>query len=177
MASVPDEPTIGLNVSARQELRDLIRQCNQNEVLTVFLPSHDAGDIERVARRVIVINHGRIVFDDNVSAMRRQYLGSKILSVKFAAPPTPFSLPGVTVLKATEYALKLEVDTQVTPIEAVMNEVLRAGSVADIAIEDPPLEEVIAHIYGQSEGEAKADVSEQEAVSTPLTPGPFSPQG
>src|SRR5262249_50284994 len=82
-----DEPTIGLDVIARQELRDLIREWNQNEGITVFLTSHDAGDIERVARRVIVINHGRIVFDDKVSAMRRKYLGSKILSVKFAAPP------------------------------------------------------------------------------------------
>jgi ABC-2 type transport system ATP-binding protein len=144
-----DEPTIGLDVIARQELRDLIREWNQDEGITIFLTSHDAGDIERVARRVVVINHGQIVLDDKVSGMRRHYLGSKILSVKFSAPPTKIDLPGVTILKATEYALKLEVDTQITAIEVVMNEVLKAGSVADIAIEDPPLEEVIAHIYQQ----------------------------
>jgi ABC-2 type transport system ATP-binding protein len=144
-----DEPTIGLDVIARQELRDLIREWNREEGVTVFLTSHDAGDIERVARRVIVINHGRVVLDDKVSAMRRTYLGSKVLSVKFHEPHAGIDLPGVTTLKATEYALKLEVDTHVTPIERVMVEILRAGSVADIAIEDPPLEEVIAHIYGQ----------------------------
>ncbi|KPV54475.1 ABC transporter [Kouleothrix aurantiaca] len=146
-----DEPTIGLDVIARQELRDLILEWNRDEGVTVFLTSHDAGDIERVARRVVVINHGRVVLDDKVSMLRRQYLGSKILSVKFHAPPAAFALPGVTTLKASEYALKLEVDTRVTPIEQVMTEVLRAGSVADIAIEDPPLEEVIAHIYGRSQ--------------------------
>jgi len=145
-----DEPTIGLDVIARQELRDLILEWNRDEGLTVFLTSHDAGDVERVARRVIVINHGRVVLDDKVSALRRQYLGSKILSVKFHAAPTAIDLPGVTTLKSTEYALKLEIDTRITPIEQVMTEVLRAGPVADIAIEDPPLEEVIAHIYGQS---------------------------
>ncbi|HNP70903.1 MAG TPA: ATP-binding cassette domain-containing protein [Kouleothrix sp.] len=145
-----DEPTIGLDVIARQELRDLILEWNRDEGLTVFLTSHDAGDIERVARRVIVINHGRVVLDDKVSALRRQYLGSKILSVKFHAPVQPLVLPGVTTLKAAEYALKLEVDTRVAPIEQVMAAVLRAGSVADIAIEDPPLEEVIAHIYAQA---------------------------
>lgn len=144
-----DEPTIGLDVIARQELRDLIREWNREEGVTVFLTSHDAGDIERVARRVIVINHGRVVLDDKVSSMRRTYLGSKVLSVKFHEPHAGIELPGVTTLKATEYALKLEVDTHVTPIERVMVEILRAGSVADIAIEDPPLEEVIAHIYGQ----------------------------
>src|SRR6266545_2479052 len=142
-----DEPTIGLDVIARQELRDLIREWNRDEGLTVFLTSHDAGDIEGVARRVIVINHGRVVLDDKVSALRRHYLGSKVLSVKFHAPHTGIALPGVTILKATEYALKLEVDTSAAPIEVVMTEVLKAGPVADIAIEDPPLEEVIAHIY------------------------------
>jgi ABC-2 type transport system ATP-binding protein len=145
-----DEPTIGLDVIARQELRDLVREWNRQEGVTVFLTSHDAGDVERVARRVIVINHGRVVLDGKVSALRREYLGSKILSVKFHEPPKQFSLPGVSTLKASEYALKLEVDTRVTPIEQVMSAVLRAGPVADIAIEDPPLEEVIAHIYGQA---------------------------
>lgn len=142
-----DEPTIGLDVIARQELRDLIREWNQQEGLTVFLTSHDAGDIEGVAKRVVVINHGRVVLDDKVSAMRRQYLGAKVLSVKFQAPHHGITMPGVTVLKSTDYALKLEINTSVVPIEAVMTAVLQIGSVADIAIEDPPLEQVIAHIY------------------------------
>ncbi len=152
-----DEPTIGLDVIARQELRDLIREWNRDEGLTVFLTSHDAGDIEGVARRVIVINHGRVVLDDKVSALRRHYLGSKVLSVKFHAPHTGIALPGVTILKATEYALKLEVDTSAAPIEAVMTEVLKAGPVADIAIEDPPLEEVIAHIYTAENREPRTE--------------------
>src|SRR6185295_2907684 len=74
-----DEPTIGLDVIARQELRDLIREWNRQEGLTVFLTSHDAGDIEHVAERVIVINHGRVVLDDQVADVRRQYLGSKVV--------------------------------------------------------------------------------------------------
>ena len=145
-----DEPTIGLDVIARQELRDLISEWNRDEGLTVFLTSHDAGDVERVARRVIVINHGRVVLDDKVSALRREYLGSKVLGVKFHEPPAPIELPGVVTLKASEYGLKLQVDTRVTPIERVVAAVLAAAPVADIAIEDPPLEDVIAHIYGQA---------------------------
>jgi ABC-2 type transport system ATP-binding protein len=134
---------------ARQELRDLIREWNRSAGLTVFLTSHDAGDIEGVARRAVVINHGRIVLDDKVSGMRRHYLGSKVLQVRFASPPGEIELPGVTTLKRAEYALKLEVDTRETSIEAVMHAVLGAGPVADIAIEDPPLEEVIAHLYAR----------------------------
>ena len=148
-----DEPTIGLDVVARQTIRELIRDWNRDEGVTVFLTSHDTGDIETVARRVIVINQGRIVFDGKVSALRRQYLSSKVLDIKFGSAPGPVDLPGVTVLKSHELALKLEVDTSRTPIEQVMTCVLRAGPVADIAIEDPPLEEVIAHIYAQPAGE------------------------
>jgi len=157
-----DEPTIGLDVVARQELRDLVREWNREDGLTVFLTSHDAGDIESVARRVIVINHGRVVLDDKVSTMRRQYLGSKVLSVKFNELPARIDISGVAVLKASGYALKLEVDTQVIAIEKVINVVLKAGPVADITIEDPPLEEVIAHIYSQGAGSSFAADLEEE---------------
>jgi ABC-2 type transport system ATP-binding protein len=70
-----DEPTIGLDINARQQLRDLIRQWNREEGLTVFLTSHDTGDIESVAERVIVINHGRLVLDDKVENLRRKFAG------------------------------------------------------------------------------------------------------
>ena len=139
-----DEPTIGLDVVARQELRDLICEWNRDEGLTVFLTSHDAGDIESVAKRVIVINHGRVVLDDKVSTMRRQYLNSKILNVKFHEIPTSIELDNVTILKSSGYVLKLEVDCGQISIEQVIHEVLKAAPVADITIEDPPLEEVIA---------------------------------
>lgn len=147
-----DEPTIGLDVIARQELRDLIREWNRDEGVTVVLTSHDAGDIESVAKRVLVINHGRLVLDDSVSALKRQYLNSKIIGVKFHEPAAVISMAGVKVLKASQYAMKLEVDSEKVALEKVVSEVMRAGTVADISIEAPPLEEVIAHIYGQSQG-------------------------
>jgi ABC-2 type transport system ATP-binding protein len=163
-----DEPTIGLDVVARQELRDLIREWNRNEGLTVFLTSHDAGDIEHVAKRVIVINHGKVVIDDKVSSIRREFLRSKILNVKFHEMPQSISLPGVSIFEAIGYALKLEVDTKVIAIEKVVEAVLQAAPVADITIENPPLEKVIAHIYAQGEtvstGQADDDSGEHNVV-------------
>ncbi len=155
-----DEPTIGLDVVARQELRDLIREWNRQDGLTVFLTSHDAGDIESVARRVVVINHGRVVLDDKVSAVRRQYFGSKVVSVKFHQPHAELQMAGVTVLKSTDYSFKLEVDTNLLPVERAINAVLNAGAVADITIEDPPLEEIIAHIYSQAADHSAAEHKE-----------------
>lgn len=75
-----DEPTIGLDINARHQLRELIREWNRSEGLTVFLTSHDSGDIESVAERVIIINHGRLVLDDTVENLRsrREFAGMSL---------------------------------------------------------------------------------------------------
>jgi ABC-2 type transport system ATP-binding protein len=142
-----DEPTIGLDVVARQELRDLIRSWNRENGLTIFLTSHDAGDIESVAERVVVVNHGRIVLDNSVTCLRRDYLRSKLVRVVFHDVPRPFDHDGVRVLEWSDHKALLEVNLDRASIQTIIDLVLVAGSVADITIEDPPLEEVIAHIY------------------------------
>ncbi|MGD9682084.1 MAG: ATP-binding cassette domain-containing protein [Candidatus Obscuribacterales bacterium] len=144
-----DEPTIGLDVIARQELRELIRNWNRDEGITVFLTSHDAGDIESVAKRVIIINHGRVVLDDRVSNVKRNYLDSKVISVKFREEPSNIAMEGVETLKSSYHSVKLAVDTSLVSIEAVISQVLKAAPVADITIENPSLESIIAHIYSQ----------------------------
>jgi ABC-2 type transport system ATP-binding protein len=88
-----DEPTIGVDVVARQELRDLIKEWNKQDGVTVLITSHDAGDIEHVAERVLVVNHGQIVLDDKLSKMRRDYLGTKILSARFHGEYSSIDLP------------------------------------------------------------------------------------
>ena len=144
-----DEPTIGVDVVARQELRDLIKEWNQQDGVTVLITSHDAGDIEHVAQRVLVVNHGQIVLDDKLANMRRKYLGTKVISVRFHGEHKLTELSGVKILKIGNYAMKLEVDTGLISIETVIKALLALGTIADISIEDPPLEEIIAHIYSQ----------------------------
>jgi ABC-2 type transport system ATP-binding protein len=148
-----DEPTIGLDVIARQELRELICEWNRNDGTTIFLTSHDAGDIEHVAQRVVVINHGHVVVDDNVASVRRKYLGAKILRVQFHEAPRLIALAGVAMLHESGYEWKMQIDTSITPVRVVTAAVLEAGAVADIAVEDPPLEEAIARIYSESRNE------------------------
>ncbi|MBI3741995.1 MAG: ATP-binding cassette domain-containing protein, partial [Chloroflexi bacterium] len=73
-----DEPSIGLDVVAKQHIRDTIKRMNQEEGVGVLLTSHDAGDIEALCKRVIVINHGQIIYDDKVSNLKRRYLTHKL---------------------------------------------------------------------------------------------------
>lgn len=152
-----DEPTIGLDVIARMELRELIRQWNHEDGLTVFLTSHDAGDIEAVAERVVIVNHGQIVLDDSVANMRRNYLASKVLKIRFHEIIPKVDISGVSVIAQSDYAVELEIDSRIVPIQRVIDEVIRLGNVADITIEDPPLEDIIAHIYGSHSTDGSRD--------------------
>src|SRR5438876_2810184 len=81
-----DEPTIGLDVIAKQRIRDLIGQLQVEEGVTVFLTSHDAGDIEQVCRRAIVINHGEIILDAPVAKLKRDYLKVKTVDLLLEEP-------------------------------------------------------------------------------------------
>jgi ABC-2 type transport system ATP-binding protein len=150
-----DEPTIGLDVVAKQRIRDLIKQLNREEQVTVFLTSHDAGDIEQLCKRVIVVNHGTIILNTSVSTLRRQYLQHKIIDLKLQdpVPPEGFYLPGATVLKTSTYGVKLQVDTGAATMESVISNLVAHHHVADITIEDPPMEQIIAEIYGKAANE------------------------
>ncbi|HZD10300.1 MAG TPA: ATP-binding cassette domain-containing protein [Candidatus Binatia bacterium] len=143
-----DEPTIGLDVVAKQQIRDAIRTLNETENTTIFLTSHDAGDIEKLCKRVIIINHGRLIYDDRTSALKREYLRRKIVDVRFAELLTePFCLPHVTTLKQGAYGVKLEFDSREVAVEHVVQEIMRMKPCQDINIADPPLEEIIREIY------------------------------
>jgi ABC-2 type transport system ATP-binding protein len=143
-----DEPSIGLDVVAKQRIRDTIRRMNELEGVGVLLTSHDAGDIEAICRRVIVINHGQIVFHDKVSALKRRYLTSKLVEVRYASEvPQAFAIPGTELIKTGRYGAKLRFDTRQTPVEAVLARLAEWGSLVDITISDPSLEEVIRAIY------------------------------
>ena len=143
-----DEPSIGLDVVAKQRIRDSIKLMAQEENVGVLLTSHDAGDLEALCRRVIIINHGQIVYEDKVSNLKRKFLTRKLVEVRYAEEVSKdFSIEGVEILKVGRYGVKLKFDTAQTPVDAVMSHLSEAGELVDITVSDPPLEEVIAKIY------------------------------
>jgi ABC-2 type transport system ATP-binding protein len=142
-----DEPTIGLDLLAKQRFRELLVRLNESAGLTIFLTSHDVADIEHVARRAIVINHGSVIADADVASMRRTLLSRKLVELTFAEEVPAPALSGVTVLAHSGTTLELAVDTDVRSVHDVLDDVLEGRRVVDITVLDPPLEEVIAEIY------------------------------
>jgi ABC-2 type transport system ATP-binding protein len=142
-----DEPTIGLDLLAKQRLRRLLVRLNDVVGTTVFLTSHDVADIEHVAERVIVISAGRIIYDDSVAALRRNLLSTKLIDVRLDQPTVPVELAGVTVLHADSEMLRLSVDTTRLSVRTVLDVLLERCPVSDISVTDPPLEQAIAAMY------------------------------
>jgi len=111
-----DEPSIGLDVVAKQRIRDSIRRMAQEESVGVLLTSHDAGDLEALCKRVIIINHGQIVYEDRVSNLKRRFLTSKLVEVRFADKVLPdFSMDGAEVLKVGRSMVSSYALTRATP--------------------------------------------------------------
>ncbi|TAK21180.1 MAG: ATP-binding cassette domain-containing protein [Chloroflexota bacterium] len=144
-----DEPTIGLDVVIRQRIRELIRTMNRDEGTTIFLTSHDAGDVEQVCRRAIVVNHGQIVCDEPIATLRRDYLRQRVIHLTFGEETTVGPIDGVGVTRLDPLRTDLTVDLDAVPIDRVVASVMARHSVADIAIDEPPMEEIIARIYGR----------------------------
>jgi ABC-2 type transport system ATP-binding protein len=143
-----DEPTIGLDLIAKQRFREMVVRLNEEHGTTVFLTSHDVADIEHVADRVVVINHGTIIYDDQVGRMRRSLLQTKLLEVRFEESPGALAIDGVQVTPESDTVYGLVVDTRRHSVREVLDELLDAYAIADISVVDPPLEQVISEIYG-----------------------------
>lgn len=148
-----DEPSIGLDVVAKQRIRDTIKTMNELEGVGVLLTSHDAGDLEALCRQVIIINHGQVVYRDKVSNLKRRYLTSKLVEVRYAAEVNPdFAVEGAETLKVGRYGVKLRFDTRHTPVDGVIARLAASGTLVDLTISDPSLEEVIRAIYQEAGG-------------------------
>lgn len=147
-----DEPTIGLDPVVKENIRMLIRQMNRELHTTIFLTSHDIGDIEKLCRRIVIVNSGQIVMDDSMEHLKYHYLNRKIVEVKLQEETTLPPMEGITVLKRKGSHVKFEVDTSVMKINDALRSI-DAEHVEDINISNIPLENIIMEIY-QSERRA-----------------------
>ena len=144
-----DEPTIGLDVVAKRDLRDVLRNINKEWNTTIFLTSHDTGDIEALCKRTIIINHGKMIYDDKTLNLKRKYITVKRLYIRFEEKIDDFKMDDVTVLVQGRYGVSLEVNTTKRNIRSVLEEIIKKYSIVDINVEDPSLEEIISNIYEQ----------------------------
>lgn len=143
-----DEPTVGLDIVSKGIIRDLVKQTSEQDGTTVLLTSHDTGDMERVCDRVIVIDHGECVTDQQVKDLRTGYIKEKIITLAMKNEAIELGMNGVRVIEQFPHHLKIAVDISVTSVESLLQAAMSKTSLDDITVEDPPTEDIIKAIYG-----------------------------
>ena len=141
-----DEPTIGLDPVVKENIRALIKQMNRELGTTIFLTSHDVGDIEKLCRRIIIVNSGRIVLDDSMDHLKHHYLNRKIVEAKLREEAPLPAAEGITLLKQKGGRVKFQVDTGKLRINDALH-MIDAENLEDINISNVPLESIITEIY------------------------------
>jgi ABC-2 type transport system ATP-binding protein len=139
-----DEPTIGVDVTMQRRIREFVAAYNKRTGATVLLTSHYMADVEALCRRVIVIHHGRLLFDGLLSALVASFASHKTVSVELGGPAPDLSGYGEVVSRAGERAV-LRVPKADTP--KVTARLLAYLPVVDLVVEDPPIEEVIERVF------------------------------
>ncbi len=141
-----DEPTIGLDVTMQRRLRTFIAEYNRRYEATVLLTSHYMADVEALCRRVIVIHHGRLLFDGELSGLVRRFTAHKTIMVQLGDCQTDLSVYG-DVLSCADGHAALRVPKAETA--RVTERLLADLPVIDLTVEDPPIEEVIEQVFAQ----------------------------
>lgn len=141
-----DEPTIGLDPVVKENIRTLIKRMNKEYKTTIFLTSHDISDIEKLCKRVIIINNGKVVLDDSMENLKYNYLTKKIIEAKLKDKVNLNDEEGIVILKDKGFNIKIEVDTKKRTISDALK-LLNPDNIIDINISNIPLEDIISNIY------------------------------
>jgi ABC-2 type transport system ATP-binding protein len=141
-----DEPTIGLDVVAQVAIQKCLKDYNAHRGVTVLLTSHNMRDVEALCSRVLVITHGKVIYDGALAGITEQFGQSKLVKLQFAGEAVPAGLERYgEVTGKVGPAAELKLDRQ--RVAEVMNAILDRYTVLDMSVQDPPLEQVIARVF------------------------------
>lgn len=144
-----DEPTIGLDVVSKKNLRDLLKKINQEQNVTIFLTSHDTEDIESICDRCIIINHGNIIIDLPTKTLMSDYIKSKKISINpiNELKSYPSLTEGLTYLVKEKNHVEIDVNNELITTKDAMQFLIDKFDIDDINIENESLESIIRGIY------------------------------
>lgn len=141
-----DEPTIGLDVVAQHNVQQFLKAYQQRQKITILLTSHYMKDIAALCRRVVIIAGGNIIYDGSLSGIVDRFSGHKVISLQFGEERMPSDLARYgEIIEVEPPKAKLRVDRQ--EVGRVLSAILSQHTLADMSVEDPPLEQVIAEAF------------------------------
>lgn len=142
-----DEPTIGVDAVSKDRLRAFIKEINHNRKVTILLTTHDLNEIEKLCSRVIIIDHGKLLYDGSLEQIRSQYSNERIVVIEFEEDIPDFSLPFVTHQRSEGRKKWFTFKRYQTSASDIIQLVSSQYPVRDLTIEEPEIEKVISEIY------------------------------
>jgi len=139
-----DEPTIGLDVVAKQRVREFLVEINREDGVTVMLTTHDLGDIERLCKRLLVIDHGTLIWDGGIPELRERYGGERLLIVDLERPAPPLDVEGAVVDRVDGARQWLRFRGSASELAA---RVAQSARLVDLQVAEPDIEEIVRRIY------------------------------
>jgi ABC-2 type transport system ATP-binding protein len=141
-----DEPTLGLDVTMQKRIRSFVAEYNRRHDASVLLTSHYMADVQALCRRVIVIHHGRILFDGELSSLADQFAAYKTIEVDLLDGAANLSSFGEVISREGDHVVIRVPKSEASSATA---RILSHIQVADLTIEDPPIEDVIELVFAQ----------------------------
>jgi ABC-2 type transport system ATP-binding protein len=142
-----DEPTIGLDVVAKARIREFLTRVNREQGVTVLLTTHDMSDIERLCDRMLIIDHGRVIYDGSVEAIRDRHASQSTLVVDLDEPGPPLEVPGAGVVRTDGPRQWLRFTRGEVSAAALIAAVAARAHIVDLMILEPSIEDVVRDIY------------------------------
>ncbi len=154
-----DEPTIGLDVVAKQAIREFIARINAERGTTVILTTHDLADVERLCRRIVLIDHGRIVFDGDIDQLKNEYGAQRTLVVTFESPVERPHLDGADLERSDGMTAHFRFNRTRERADILIRQASERYALVDVTLEEPDLESIIRRIY--TEGYAQPEEAQR----------------
>ena len=142
-----DEPTIGLDIVAKARVREFLATVNRERNVTVLLTTHDLSDIERLCRRLLIIDHGRVIYDGGLEELIERYGEERTLIVDLEESAEPLEVPGARVVRVEGPRQWLRFRRDAVSAAELTAAVAARARLVDLAIDEPDIEEVVSRIY------------------------------
>ncbi|MGZ4031671.1 MAG: ABC transporter ATP-binding protein [Tumebacillaceae bacterium] len=153
-----DEPTIGVDVLAKERLRTFIKEINRTRGVTVLLTTHDMQDIEKLCNRMAIIDDGNILYDGSIDSLKTKFGQDRTLVIELEDAPYRLSIPDTRVIREEGARVWLAFDKDKLSASDVMMKVAESHTIRDLSIEEPDIESVVREIYeGGFGGQKKED--------------------
>ena len=149
-----DEPTIGLDVIVKKQIREMIRTINIQEGVTVILTTHDMKDIDEICKRIIMIDKGRVIVDEPTEIVKRRFRGNSTITIVFDKTPEHLNVDNIEGIEWNDLGQAIiTYNAAHVSSASIISDIVNKHKIIDITIKEPEIDDIIRNLYTQPESE------------------------